>query len=71
MVGGRDRLAALAGRADAYTASGDRVFPATQVLPQLAPGDEFYPNFSLQPLSGGAAGSPNRATDFTAARLLP
>ena len=26
----------------AYSATGDRLFPATLVLPQIAPGDEFY-----------------------------
>ncbi|MGE5271680.1 MAG: hypothetical protein ACM3JG_18630 [Thiohalocapsa sp.] len=28
--------------ADAYSAAGDRLFPATLQLPQIAPGDEFY-----------------------------
>jgi hypothetical protein len=54
------------GAACAYTASGDRVFPATLVLPQLTPGDEFYINFNTLPLANGGPGTPNRATSFTA-----
>ncbi|MGH7095285.1 MAG: hypothetical protein ACREFB_17360, partial [Stellaceae bacterium] len=46
----------------AYTASGDRTFPATLVLPQIAPGDEVYFNYSTVPLSGGAT----RVSDLTA-----
>jgi hypothetical protein len=53
-------------RASAYTASGDRIFPATLVLPQLTPGDEFYLNFSTLPLIGNGPGMPNRSTDLTA-----
>jgi hypothetical protein len=30
----------------AYTASGDRNFPATLILPQVAPGDQFYLNYT-------------------------
>jgi hypothetical protein len=58
--------AAVAERADAYTATGDRVFPATLVLLQIAPGDELYLNYSMLPLSGGTVGAPNRASNFTA-----
>jgi len=50
----------------AYTASGDRVFPATLILPQLTPGDEFYLNYNMQPLSSSGAGTANRASNFTA-----
>src|SRR5579862_9042253 len=59
-------VGALAARpAAAYMASGDRQFPATLVLPQLAPGDEFYLNFSTLPLGGGA-GAPDRSSNLTA-----
>lgn len=51
----------------AYTASGDRNFPATVVLPQLAPGDELYLNYSTLPLSGSGVGSETRSTNFTVA----
>jgi hypothetical protein len=50
----------------AYMASGDRIFPATLVLPQLGPGDEFYLNFMTLPQAGGP-GAPNRDNGFTAA----
>lgn len=62
-------LIACAGSIDhalAYTAAGDRVFPATLILPQLTPGDEFYVNYNMLPLSGAGAGSPDRSTNFTA-----
>jgi hypothetical protein len=52
--------------AAAYTASGDRVFPATLNVPQLAPGDEFYLNYNMQPLHNSGAGSANRSSNFTA-----
>jgi hypothetical protein len=63
----RRRLPALAGAllafwphlAAAYTAAGDRNFPATILLPQAAPSDEFYIPFSTQPVAGG------RATDLS------
>jgi hypothetical protein len=41
--------------AAAYTAVGDRVFPATILLPQAAPGDTLYTTPSTQPVSGGNA----------------
>lgn len=50
----------------AYTAAGDRLFPATLVLPQFAPGDEFYFWSDTQPLAGGPAGSGTRQSNFTA-----
>src|SRR5215831_1292692 len=37
----------------AYTAVGDRVFPATIVLPQAAPGDALYVTPSTRPVPGG------------------
>jgi len=52
---------AAAAPAMAYTAAGDRSFPATILLPQIAPSDEFYATAITQPMSGGA-----RATNFTA-----
>jgi hypothetical protein len=57
---------APANPAAAYTASGDRIFPATLILPQLTPGDEFYLNYNMLPLSSGGVGTPNRSTNFTA-----
>jgi len=52
--------------ADAYSAAGDRVFPATLVLPQIAPGDEFYVWGSTLPQSGGPPGAPTRSSNFRA-----
>ena len=52
--------------AGAYTAAGDRIFPATLILPQLTPGDELYLNYSTLPLSSGGPGTPSRSTNFTA-----
>jgi hypothetical protein len=49
----------------AYTASGDRTFPATLVLPQIAPGDEFYINYDTLPQNGGVGG-PSRESNLTA-----
>jgi hypothetical protein len=49
--------------AGAYTASGDRNFPATLILPQLAPGDESYFNYSMLP--GDGPGEPRRESSFT------
>jgi hypothetical protein len=37
----------------AYTAAGDRLFPATIILPQIAPSDEAYLTTATQPVSGG------------------
>lgn len=50
----------------AYTAAGDRVFPALGILPQIAPGDEFYAWAWTVPLAGGPPGSPNEATNLGA-----
>jgi hypothetical protein len=52
--------------ADAYTAAGDRIFPATLILPQLTPGDELYLNYNTLPLSSSGPGTPSRSTNFTA-----
>ena len=56
----------LCGRAHAYEAAGDRLFPATLVLPQIGPGDEFYVNGSTLPLAGGEPGADSRANNFSA-----
>lgn len=48
--------------AAAYDASGDRLFPATLLLPQVAPGDEFYVNTATLPQRG----STTRQTGVTA-----
>jgi hypothetical protein len=53
-------------QAFAYSAAGDRLFPATLVLPQIAPGDEFYVNAMTLPQAGGTAGAASRASNFTA-----
>jgi hypothetical protein len=59
-------MLATAPEAAAYSAAGDRLFPATLLLPQIAPGDEFYINEMTLPLSGGAAGTPDHASNLTA-----
>jgi hypothetical protein len=41
------------GAAFAYTAVGDRIFPATVLLPQAAPGDAVYVTPSTRPVPGG------------------
>lgn len=51
---------ATSGLARAYTAAGDRIFPATVVLPQIGPSDEVYLTTSTLPTSDG------RTTDFSA-----
>jgi hypothetical protein len=56
---------ATPGAALAYTAAGDRQFPATLLLPQIAPGDETYANFSSLPLQGGPTGSQSYNNGFT------
>jgi hypothetical protein len=48
-------LAAWPGMAAAYTAAGDRNFPATMLLPQAAPADEVYVTPSTIPVEGGRA----------------
>jgi hypothetical protein len=57
-------LFAASSGALAYTASGDRLFPATILLPQIAPGDEFYSNVMTLPQTPSGIGSVNRATNF-------
>src|SRR5262245_22154577 len=53
-------------QAFAYSATGDRLFPATLVLPQIAAGDEFYVNEFALPLNGGGKGTPSRVNNLTA-----
>jgi hypothetical protein len=48
--------------ASAYTAAGDRTFPALILLPQLAPSDQIYLTPMTQPMSEGS--STNVALDF-------
>ena len=45
----RDRRSEPRPRATAYTAAGDRNFPATLILPQVAPSDAVWVSFSTQP----------------------
>lgn len=52
--------------ASAYTAAGDRVFVATLILPQIAPGDETYFTASTLPANPRGVGSASRTSDFTA-----
>ncbi len=47
--------ALLPAAAAGYTAAGDRVFPATVLLPQAAPTNSVYVTPSTQPVSGGNA----------------
>jgi len=51
--------------AAAYTAAGDRLFPATLQLPQISPGDEFYTNVMTLPQTPSGIGTPNRNTTFS------
>lgn len=47
----------------AYTAAGDRLFSATLLLSQIAPGDEVYANVFDLPLSPGGPGTPRHLTN--------
>jgi hypothetical protein len=60
-------LATLPASAQAYTAAGDRLFPATILLPQVAPSDDAYFTTSTQPLPSAAVpGSTDRLTNLSA-----
>ena len=48
----------------AYTAAGDRNFPAQLVLPQIGPTDAFWVPLSTQPFEAVNLGEPTRQTDF-------
>ena len=50
----------------AYTASGDRIFAPTGILPQIAPTDQLYTWWSTQPHPGGAVAARNRVTNIGA-----
>ena len=56
--------------AAAYTAAGDRRFPATILLPAAAPTDEFYIPFAYQPVAGGHASNLNLIFDKTLTERL-
>ena len=45
-------LPVLPAFASAYTWAGDRIFPATVLLPQIAPSDEAYLTGQSQPVEG-------------------
>ena len=49
----------------AYSAAGDRLFPATSVLPQFAPGDEFYNWIDTLPQTPDGFATPTRVSNFT------
>src|SRR5579864_4447169 len=49
----------------AYSAAGDRLFPATLVLPQFAPGDEFYNWNETLPQAPSGIGTPWHKTNIT------
>jgi len=49
----------------AYTAAGDRTFPASLVLPQIGPSEEIYLNGLTQPLTKAGPGSASRDTSGT------
>jgi hypothetical protein len=51
--------------AQAYTAAGDRVFPAMLVLPQFAPGNELYNWDETLPQSPAGIGTPWHETNAT------
>ena len=57
-------VAALPVAAEAYTAAGDRIFPATVVLPQVAPSDDAYLTTSTEPqYSATVPGGTDRQTN--------
>jgi hypothetical protein len=49
----------------AYTAAGDRTFPATLLLPQGAPSDEIYLTIYTLPQAGSALGDARRNTNLS------
>ncbi len=49
----------------AYTAAGDRTFPATLILPQVAPSDAIWGTFSTQPQNATNIGDPTQESSFT------
>src|SRR3954469_10255176 len=49
----------------AYTDAGDRLFPATILLPQISLGGEFYTNLIPLPQPPGGVATPNRNPPFS------
>jgi hypothetical protein len=49
----------------AYTAAGDRNFPAQLILPQIGPTDALWVTFGTQPMEAFKPQDPTRATSFT------
>lgn len=49
----------------AYTAAGDRNFPATIILPQVAPADALYGSAAYQPFDAKVPGDPTQMSDFS------
>jgi hypothetical protein len=49
----------------AYTAAGDRNFPATIILPQVAPSDALYGNAAALPFDARRPGDPTLMSDFS------
>src|ERR1700730_2586427 len=49
----------------AYTAAGDRIFPATLILPQVAPSDAVWIPISTQPVNPALNVGHTRETKFT------
>jgi len=64
-IGAAVALMTLASPALAYTAAGDREFPATIELPQIGPADEIYVTGLSQPASGGRGSSLSTTFDKT------
>src|ERR1700757_3534446 len=50
---------------NAYTAAGDRNFPAQMVLPQIGPTDALWVPISTQPFEAVGTGDNTRQTNFT------
>jgi hypothetical protein len=51
--------------ASAYTAAGDRNFPAQLILPQIGPTDALWMPIDTQPMEAATEKRPTRETDFT------
>ncbi len=64
MMFGLSAAVGCAAGASAYDASGDRLFPTTLLLPQIAPGDEFYLNANTLPQTNGATRTSNLTATY-------
>jgi hypothetical protein len=53
------------GEGFAYTAAGDRTFPAMLIQPQVAPSDAIWGTFSTQPQNAAKTGDPTQDSSFT------